>query len=256
MKSEAKYRQLLHQAEILSEKYRVAERDTFNVFTTLRSSHDEVNLHSRFLSALLNHRKYGEENRKNLKDFVEKIAKIKDFDITNSLVHREKDNIDIRIKNETQAIAIENKIHAEDQPEQLRRYKELLVKVGISDPKILYLTLDGYEASENSACGIEYETVSYKDDILPWLIRCQKRAYEEPSLRESISQYITLVKKLTGTDISDNHMDELKDLILEDKNITLVPDLNQALLKVKVDKLNALWSEIKEGIEEEIKKKN
>ena len=62
---------LLKEAEVLYERHRAGRRDPFNVFTALRSPSDEVNLHSRFLHALLDHRKPGDgQRRANLEGFT------------------------------------------------------------------------------------------------------------------------------------------------------------------------------------------
>ena len=63
---------LLKDAAILYETYGVGRPEPFNVFSVLRKDKDEVNLHSRFLRAQLDHRKPGEEKRANLHDFIAK----------------------------------------------------------------------------------------------------------------------------------------------------------------------------------------
>ena len=65
---------LLKDADILYERYGAGRPEPFNVFSVLRKDKDEVNLHSRFLRALLDHRKPGEEKRANLHDFICKFA--------------------------------------------------------------------------------------------------------------------------------------------------------------------------------------
>ena len=116
----------------------------------------------------------------------------------------------------------------------------------------LYLTLDGREASEDSAGDIDYQCISYKDDIVPWLKGCQQRAYDEPELRESVAQYVRLIEKLTGTDFSEAYMNHLKELCLQDDNILLVHDLRQAMDKAKISLLERLWKEIESGLRAEI----
>ena len=57
--------------------------------------------------------------------------------------------------------------------------------------------------NQTARMGLDYERISYKEDLPPWLKRCQKRAYDEPALRESVAQYLHLIAKLTGTDYSE-----------------------------------------------------
>ena len=63
------FRLLLEKAARLHDRYEAGRREPFNVFSVLRSEHDEVNLHSRFLAALLDHRQSPGQCRENLADF-------------------------------------------------------------------------------------------------------------------------------------------------------------------------------------------
>ena len=249
----ARTRLILENARTLYEKYgRVPE--PFNVFTVLRSRSDEVNLHSRFLHALLDHQEPGrEQDRRNLKDFLETVVKVADFDIPNAKVEREKDNIDLLITNTnpSRAVVIENKIWAGDQPEQLKKYYHRVSGIpGIDKANIhiFYLTLDGREASKDSAGGIKYTRVSY-EDILPWLEACQRRAVNNPPLRESLAQYIDVVRGLTGLNIDAKYMEELKALCLEKDNFVLVSHLSKAHEEACVHLVVEMWKEIKKAME-------
>ena len=116
-------RNLLKEAARLYEKHEAGRPEPFNVFSVLHSESDEVNLHSRFLHALLDYQKPEQEIRENLADFLQHVG-IKDFEQSNVKVERERYNIDILITNDDkkEAVVIENKIWAGDQPEQLQRY--------------------------------------------------------------------------------------------------------------------------------------
>ena len=239
------YQLLLAGVARLYEKHEAGRRKPFNIFTVLRRATDEVNLHSRFLHALLDYRKLPKTERENLNDFFQNVVE-KQFEEKGAKVERESNNIDILIRNadSNQAVVIENKILAGDQPEQLKRYHQTLKRLGYSDIHLLYLTLHGDEPSKNSVVDLDYETISYKDDLLPWLERCQKRAYDEPALRESVAQYRQLVRKLTGTDRTGEYMSELKNLLLRDNNLVLACDLIEATTEVHIDILQKLWDEI------------
>ena len=250
-----RYRLLLAEAARFYEKHEAGRQDPFNIFSVLRSSSDEVNLHSRFLHALLDHKKPGKETRENLTDFLQHVG-VKDFEPTNANVERERDNIDILITNGVgQAVGVENKIWAGDQSKQLKRYHQELTKQGYRKIRLLYLTLEGHPPSEDSAGGLDCKTIScisYKDDLRPWLRRCQKRAYDEPALRESVAQYVQLVQKLTGTDFKEAYMKDLTELCLQDNNLVLVHDLNEAMIEARVCLLRKLWCEIDSALKEQL----
>ena len=244
------FRLLLEKAARFHDRHEAGRREHFNVFSTLRSEHDEVNLHSRFLAALLDHRQSPGESRENLADFLDRFE-IRGCGHDRATVDREWSNIDILICDQSsmQAVIIENKIWAADQPRQLQRYAEQMRDY---ERHILYLTLDGREASEDSAGDVDYRCISYKNDLVPWLRSCQKRAYDEPALRESVAQYLQLIGKLTGTDFSEAYMNDLKKLCLEDNNLLLVHDLSEAMTEAKIALLVKLWQEIENGIQVQI----
>jgi hypothetical protein len=119
--------------------------------------------------------------------------------------------IDILIKdNENHAIIIENKIYAEDQWEQLKRYKIFASKeYGEGKYQILYLTLWGNEASEQSSEGVDYKPTSYQTDIIAWLEKCVCIAVHFPMVRETINQYINHLKSLTNQDMNTKNKEEI-----------------------------------------------
>ena len=247
------YRLLLEKAGRLYERHEAGRRETFNVFSVLRSEHDEVNLHSRFLAALLDYRKSHDGPRENLADFLCSVD-VRNFEHNDATVERESGNIDILIRDSAskQAVVIENKIWAGDQPRQLQRYAEQLEENGYGAPHLLYLTLDGHAPSEDSARDLKYDCISYNEHLSPWLERCQKRAYDKPALRESVAQYLRLIKKLTGKDFSEAYMSDLKKLCLEDNNLVLVRDLSEAMVGARISLLQKLWQEIDCALKKEI----
>ena len=250
-------RELLSQAKLSYVRHEEGRREPFNVFTVLRSESDEVRLHSRFLAALLDHRKAPDAPRENLKDFLKDIVGCSDFDLDGVTVERERDNIDILVSNTArQAVVIENKIWAGDQPEQLQRYHESLTDRGYQNEHIhlLYLTPHGHEPTKDSRGDLDVACISYVDTLPPWLERCRERACGEPELRESIAQYLHLARKLTGTDRGREYMNELRDLLLkEENNLVLARDLNEAMYEARAHLVYELWKAIEnamQGIED------
>lgn len=235
-----KYEKVLQQAQ-----------QDFNIFSILRSESDEVYLHSQFLAELLNPK--GSHNQGNilLGLFLQQID-LPNFNLKNVYVKKEYNNIDVFIANETQAIILENKIYAEDQPEQLARYYELVQKQGFEDISIIYLTLNGDPPSEQSTKGIVIDsflrTISYGNDVDKWLEECIKQASQYPVLRETLIQYQRLIKKLTGQSLVRGYVMEIKDLLLNEKNIKLAIDIGRALPEAKIEIQFNFWEELKEKL--------
>ena len=189
------YRLLLKQAARIYKMHEAGHKEPFNIFTVLRKESDEVNLHSRFLAALLDYQ-FSDIGRQNLKDFLQTVGIIEEeFKQDGAKIKREYKYIDILIsdKAKKQAVVIENKIEHKhkNEYEQLRRYSNTLRGEGYSKIDLLFLTPDGRKPSGDSICGLSYKKISYKEYILPWLRCCQMHAYDEPELRESIAQYHT-----------------------------------------------------------------
>lgn len=255
------HRLLLERAGLLYDKYEGGKPKPFNVFSVLHMERDEVNLHSRFLHALLGHMKPGDETNENLMDFLRHVG-VEGFEALDLPdVGREYDNIDILIatRDRQSAVVVENKIDAVDQPGQLCRYYNRAKAEGYHNVHVLYLTLYGDDPSETSFCGGGCEArsclqvISYRDTLPAWLQRCQKRAYDEPALRESVAQYRYLIRELTGTDYEEGYMDELKNLLLEKKsgdnhNLLVAYDLIQAVTEAKIDLLHKLWYNVDTGL--------
>ncbi len=124
--------------------------------------------------------------------------------------------IDILItdKNNTEVV-IENKIYAIDQDKQITGYLKARPQA-----KVLYLTLDRHkpiekvppEDTERFAC------ISYKTDVIQWLEACRKEAAHAPLVRETITQYINLIKVLTGQNINSRMNEQITKSILHDKD--------------------------------------
>lgn len=227
--------------QIKKEKYKRGE--AFNVFNVLGLSCNETRTHSAFIAELLNPKgshgcgdtflsefiKTTEIKPKNKKDFNEKElenAKVKvELSIgTTNKANTEGGRIDIIIYIGKYCIIIENKIYAEDQEKQLLRYsnyaKAQKEKKAITGYKLFYLTLFGDEASECSTanelkCNKDYITLSYSNDIIEWLKVCKEKAVEKPLVRETIIQYINLIKELTNTDMEDEQKKQMLEKMAE-----------------------------------------
>lgn len=201
--------------------------ERFNIFSVLKMERFENRTHSAFIAELLN--PHGSHLRGTifLVLFLQRISLTEYVDIGTAEVIVEfgigerndeaktGGRIDIFIRDKQgKTISIENKIDASDQTTQVERY----YNYNKDNNTVVYLTLDGKEASKESAgnlvAGSDYKVVSYKDDIINWLQLCLKEASDFPMLRESIKQYLNLIKKMTSS-TDTQHEKELINLLVE-----------------------------------------
>lgn len=166
--------------------------------------HANENAHTRILTHLLKYKEDGKHII--LASFLKQIPtfNVESFDIENSIVYFNKDNIDGLIEKEGEfAIIIENKIHwAVDQDKQIERYVNTEIERGIPSDNIwvIYLTRDGRKKVEEYSLtkwtkeflGNHFLEMDYYHNILPWLKEkilpnCRVR---EEWLESAIKQYI------------------------------------------------------------------
>ncbi len=215
--------------------------ETFNLFNLLDRREDEVKTHSAFIAELLNPE--GSHNLGNefLCLFLEMLYDKKKDEYPNwenaelpnkdelagVKVEKEKTigkinedtgtggRMDIYLSNSRMQICIENKIYASEQYIQLSRYNQYINKYRKPRNILFYLTLNGKESEEQNVVeGKHYYTLSYEKDILKWLENCFRISVDLPILRESIKQYIILIKSLTNQLNSNTMRDETHKLIL------------------------------------------
>ncbi len=224
---------LLQQVQIINDKYKEIAKITgenFNIFSVLNIEAAEV-YHSKILGMLLDPKGSHEQGSVFLKRFIE-IFDFIDYDDKStdearvyveeyigliSEDYNKGGRIDIVIKlGASKPIVIENKIYAADQYKQLWRYNQKY-----PDSHIIYLTLDGKEPSKESLGELKKERIiriSYKDQILKWLTECQKISTNFPLLRETLTQYINLIKILTRQTINTKMNKEIVDVIIANGN--------------------------------------
>jgi len=216
----------------------------FNLFSVLRSSSDEVRLHSRFLAFLLDPKAAHNQGTALLALLLKRLD-IPGFDLENTTVEVEYQNIDILVRNQSgQAVIIENKIYAGDQDEQLWRYYQQMQEEGYREIWTTYLTLDGAEPSEQSRKSLPVILLSYEAEITAWLKDCVPLIAREPGVRESVFQYIELLQKLTSSDQGEIYMSKLKEQILQGDNLFLIADINHAFKSVLTDLQIDIWARI------------
>lgn len=219
---------ILNQVSIINRKNEEildATGGRFNMFRIVGVNHYE-NTHSSIVAELLNPLGSHALKSKFLKCFIENLGKsfsIENFDIENANVITEystnEGRIDILIKDPlNNAIIIENKIYASDQSEQLKRYDSYARK-NLKQYQILYLTLNGNNASDQSSNGINYLKVSYSKEIIKWLEKCIAIASRFPMVRETIVQYINHLKILTNQDMDTKNKEEIVEVLSKVENL-------------------------------------
>ena len=122
-----------------------------NVFTILRSAHEEVALHSRFIAFLLDPNGAHGQGDLFLRLFMEECGH-PDFKIktTESQVRCEYQNIDIYITDGSNHVIIENKVWAKDQWRQIERYIEIISGEGGGIDQNQEVVNSGQEATDEN----------------------------------------------------------------------------------------------------------
>ena len=229
----AEIHKLLNQARLIIEKVKVSCNESrlrgeqFNIFHACGVNHYETT-HSTILAEFLNPEGSHGQGDTYLKEFLSVVGDIgfsSAFDTSESSVSTEYSTscgrLDILISNSKgQAIIIENKIYAGDQWGQLKRYDNFASqKYHAGNYAILYLTLWGDEASEQSGEGVQYKCISYKDIIQEWLKRCIRISAQKPLIRETMIQYSNLIKELTNQTMDAINKNELLELMANNAEV-------------------------------------
>lgn len=179
----------------------------FNIFKIVGVNHYE-NTHSAIIAEFLNPEGTHGLKSKLLECFIETLNgkfMIQSFNFEKARVRTEhftdEGRLDILIEdNKNKAIIIENKINASDQSEQLKRYDKY-AQTYQNGYQILYLTLLGKNATNQSGEGVRYLPISYKEHIIKWIEKCVSITASRPLVRETLFQYINHLKQLTNTDM-------------------------------------------------------
>lgn len=227
-------------AEIIYTKNKEIEKlkgENFNIFNILDMRENEVKTHSAFIAELLNPK--GSHNLKSafLNLFIDLLKKKIDEDANwfnasilleddnnNTIVEKEKyigrknnvdgGKLDVILSFSRMRICIENKINADETDNQLERYRNYLNDYPKQSNLLLFLTKDGDKSKDKNLIeGKDYFTLSYKNDIIYWLNQCYSTSTNYPIVRETIKQYIVLVKSITNQINSTEMKEEIYNLI-------------------------------------------
>ena len=233
--------------------------ENFNIFQILSLESSEVRMHSALLAELLNSKGSHGQDDLFLDLFVKQFG-IVDFDTKSAIAEVEKyigfinhdysqgGKIDILLTDmDGKHIIIENKIYAGDQKNQLLRYYNYDVRA-----HLYYLNLDGAAPTDFSTDGAldsdKYTIISYSYNIIEWLEKCKKEAVSLPIIRETIGQYIWLLKHLTNQTQISKMKDEIQNLLAKNPDyidsIELCTQVVQSMVFETKTKFNDLFDEI------------
>jgi hypothetical protein len=264
-----------HAVEQLMEKFREAQaraderawvtHERFNIFTTLLPAHDEVRLHTRFLHCLLDPKGYHDCKDLFLNLFFETLVDHSgnnhdgsqaEFNLppnqTTWMVEKEASRgdfgqIDILLEQPNFGIAIENKIYANEQKEQLGRYANYLESRSVPG-LVIFLTLNGRPSMTHKG-KIPYMRISYANHILTWLDKCLRETYGMIPINQVLQQYRTVVLKLTGKNLETKAMKDISDFIIENPDIIRFrKQLNEGIKRAVETFFNILADEIKKEL--------
>lgn len=203
--------------ELLDSVAKIGDNSSGSVnFLELIGQESRELTHSKMIASLLDPNGVHGQGTLFLRLFVDTFlpGKLEDFDFESAKVEIEKDcgkigfdefdnaiggRIDIYIEDvNNNVIAIENKIYALDQPNQLGRYFQAIRTS--KSYEIIYLTLDGHEPSMASARGTtrsHLNRCSYHEHVIQWLNKSLSLIKEDSNLRFILEQYISVLRKLT-----------------------------------------------------------
>lgn len=214
---------LLKEINIINQRIKDREEheDNFNLFDLMGNRYDEVHLHSRFLSILLD--PAGSHKMKDtfVRLLIDKLNLPFEYNVSSLEVYpnegdtHEHKEIDILLidRQRKSAIIIENKIRAKDsnhdEEGQIERYYRIITQEeGIPEEStsVIYLSIDRERPSDKSVTtsgqfpqlNDKVLSIHYGVEVLDWLRSCVKESYNKPVLRESIAQYIKLIEDMTN----------------------------------------------------------
>jgi hypothetical protein len=275
------YKMLKQTSEIVQEHEKETKEngENFNLFSILDRETDEVKTHSAIIAELLNPNGSHGQGNTFLRHFIDSLSEKKvnnslwekadipnKSKLTDTQVYIERNigkyrgidcRLDILLTNQHFQICIENKFYAKNQEKQLERYTDYLNEDKARNKILIYLTLNGKDYPDNNEMknGENYFCLSYEKDILNWLNICLSDCQNLPILKESINQYISLIKNNTNQSINFKMSKEIQQLIISNgiKGAEAIRNeyenvfayLSNDLKKKVIDKLDIPFSEIK-----------
>lgn len=245
--------------------------ESFNVFSILNMEKKENGTHSAFLGELLNPNGSHMMGSVFLDLFLETVNHAKNceqtkrpiFNTSNYKLKLEKTigvvnlkkasggRIDIYLEdNNGNIISIENKIDAPPQPKQILRY----FNHKTHNNTVYYLSKMGDPADASSAGGLmdgeDYFSISYSETIVEWLEKSLKECISFPIVRETLRQYIIVLKKITNQLIDNQMSKQISGLIRE--NYQSIKAIESVISMTEMEETLSFLQEVKAQIQEKL----
>ncbi|WP_113922598.1 PDDEXK-like family protein [Cognataquiflexum aquatile] len=224
-------RNLITQAGLIVKNHEKSYASTGQAFSFIHACnllYYETVLHNKFIGYLLNPKAGHFQKDKFLKLFLKELdlesESTSDFQVTveKSIGKVDWDQveggrIDILIESSKVAYAIEVKIFAGEQIQQLERYKNYLRKIsGSENSKVIFLTLEGNNSGVHGKFK-DYVPISFSNHILSWIEKCRLGCIDQPVIRETLTQYLAGIKTLTNQNPDNQMSEEIIDIITRDE---------------------------------------
>lgn len=213
-----------------------------NVFTLLDVERNELTTHENMLYAILNFK----IDKQIAEEFVYHLIEVMGLPQVYLREHWEiereyfttEGRIDLFFKSKSKrkkCIIVELKIDAGDQEKQIERYAHYAEKSKYDDYRIIYLTLDGKEPSEQSvgkANRRKLKCISFKKHILKWLGTCIDICGERNIEVSFIQQYRILINKMVG---ENNMKEKVANIISNRDELKASIEIANELPKIKAE---------------------
>lgn len=262
----------------LYEEHEKLSGDSFNLFTILDRETDEEKTHSAFIAELLDINGSHGQGDKFLNLFLELLSKKREMsaywknakiplldEMHKTRVYVERNvgvyrsigcYLDILLMNDRWQVLIENKFNAKQGKVQLERYLDYLKEDQSRETILIYLTKHGdkYNSTELIE-GVDFFSLTYKDDIIEWLELCKEKCKHIATLEQSLLQYINLIKKETNQTVNHKMKNEIQELILKNgiKGAREIVNNYEKSLEIII---RELINKIKASLEEDLGKQN
>lgn len=228
----------LQNFQLKYKRLNTSEAHGFNVFSILLKSGDEVNLHSKFIYELLNPHGSHSQGSLFLDLFLKQLGLA--IETQGMVASREKYNIDILLQSSSEAVIIENKIFTEDHSYQLSRYYQNMQWQGYRQPYLLYLTLFGHQPVEKSVRD-HVISISYQHEIIAWLEEAIGAIRHISILKETLTQYLNLVKALTYQSHKEEFALDVKRFLLQENNLQTILSIEESIVEAKIEIQFNFW---------------
>jgi hypothetical protein len=137
---------------------------------------------------------------------------------------------DIVISGKDLCVVIENKTNTSDHYMQLADYRDWVQKQKATYKALLYLTYEGYNASDKYIADKEYECISYTKTICNWLQECA--GMKSDPAADFCKQYAKFIKNtIMGDGTVNNNMTET--ILADVESFKAAACINQSFAKAK-----------------------